>query len=89
MCLLLDSHASWIAESLSLGGTLPLSLCSGKAALALALALGPPHGAALEKLFISRDKVSSNWRLFFFFLKHRYWSITALQWCVSFCFITK
>ena len=26
--------------------------------------------------------------LFFFFL-HLYWSIIALQWCVSFCFITK
>ena len=25
----------------------------------------------------------------FFFLKHLYWSIIALQWCVSFCFITK
>ena len=23
------------------------------------------------------------------FFKHLYWSITALQWCVSFCFITK
>ena len=30
--------------------------------------------------------------LFFFifiFFKHLYWSITALQWCVCFCFITK
>ena len=26
---------------------------------------------------------------FFIFLKHLYWSIIALQWCVSFCFITK
>jgi len=25
----------------------------------------------------------------FFFLKHLYWGIIALQWCVSFCFITK
>ena len=25
----------------------------------------------------------------FFFFKHLYWSIIALQWCVSFCFITK
>ena len=24
-----------------------------------------------------------------FFLKYLYWSIIALQWCVSFCFITK
>ena len=24
----------------------------------------------------------------YFFLKHLYWSIIALQWCVSFCFIT-
>ena len=24
-----------------------------------------------------------------FFFKHLYWSIIALQWCVSFCFITK
>ena len=23
------------------------------------------------------------------FFKHLYWSIIALQWCVSFCFITK
>ena len=23
--------------------------------------------------------------IFFFFLKHLYWSIIALQWCVSFC----
>ena len=27
--------------------------------------------------------------LFFFFFKHVYWSIIALQWCISFCFITK
>ena len=27
--------------------------------------------------------------LWFFFFKHLYWSIIALQWCVSFCFITK
>ena len=26
---------------------------------------------------------------FFFFFKHLFWSIIALQWCVSFCFITK
>ena len=26
---------------------------------------------------------------FFFFFKHLYWSIIALQWCVSFRFITK
>ena len=25
----------------------------------------------------------------FFFFKHLYWSIIALQWCVSFCFTTK
>ena len=25
----------------------------------------------------------------FFFFKHLYWSIIALQWCVSFCFITE
>ena len=25
----------------------------------------------------------------FFFFKHLYWSIIALQWCVSFCYITK
>ena len=24
-----------------------------------------------------------------FFFLHLYWSIIALQWCVSFCFITK
>ena len=24
-----------------------------------------------------------------FFFKHLYWSIIALQWCVTFCFITK
>ena len=27
--------------------------------------------------------------LSFLFFKHLYWSIIALQWCVSFCFITK
>ena len=26
---------------------------------------------------------------YFFFFKHLYWSIIALQWCVSFCSITK
>ena len=26
---------------------------------------------------------------FEFFFQHLYWSIIALQWCVSFCFITK
>ena len=25
----------------------------------------------------------------YLFFKHLYWSIIALQWCVSFCFITK
>ena len=25
----------------------------------------------------------------FFFFKHLYWSIIALQWCVSFCFVIK
>ena len=29
-----------------------------------------------------------SWEPFSFF-KHLYWSIIALQWCVSFCFITK
>ena len=27
--------------------------------------------------------------MIFTFLKHLYWSIIALQWCVCFCFITK
>ena len=27
--------------------------------------------------------------MYFFFFKHLYWSIIALQWCVSFCVITK
>ena len=27
--------------------------------------------------------------LFYYFFKHLYWSIIALQWCVSFCFIIK
>ena len=27
--------------------------------------------------------------IYLFILKHLYWSIIALQWCVSFCFITK
>ena len=27
--------------------------------------------------------------IFFFFFKCLYWSIIALQWCASFCFITK
>ena len=33
----------------------------------------------------------SVFNLFYFilFFKHLYWSIIALQWCVSFCFITK
>ena len=26
---------------------------------------------------------------YFLFFKHLYWSIIALQWCVSFCFLTK
>ena len=29
------------------------------------------------------------WNGLHFFLKHLYWSIIALQWCVSFCFKTK
>ena len=29
------------------------------------------------------------WAQIFFFFKHLYWSIIALQWCVSFCFKTK
>ena len=32
---------------------------------------------------------STDGRLGYFFFKHLYWSIIALQWCVSFCFITK
>ena len=31
----------------------------------------------------------SAFALCFLFLKHLYWSIIVLQWCVSFCFITK
>ena len=41
-----------------------------------------PHGPS------SIFKASSIFKSFFFF-KHLYWSIIALQWCVSFCFITK
>ena len=33
--------------------------------------------------------VSSHCISVHFFFKHLYWSIIALQWCVSFCFITK
>ena len=32
-------------------------------------------------------KATCHW--LFFSFKHLYWSIIALQWCVSFCFITK
>ena len=38
------------------------------------------HLPYLEKL--------NNYFFYFYFL-HLYWSIIALQWCVSFCFITK
>ena len=35
----------------------------------------------------TEDRLAFPFFLFFFF--HLYWSIIALQWCVSFCFITK
>ena len=37
----------------------------------------------------SFENFLNNCQDFFFFFKHLYWSIIALQWCVSFCFITK
>ena len=47
-------------------------------------------GSTLGKLGSQHQR---NWVCFtfsfFFFFKHLYWSIIALQWCVSFCFITK
>lgn len=59
VCLLLNTPASWMEGTSSLGGNhLPLSLCSGTSALALE----PPHSAALERLLIGRDKRCPNGR---------------------------
>ena len=40
---------------------------------------------------IENPEINSKWPLvvIWFFKKHLYWSIIALQWCVCFCFITK
>ena len=35
------------------------------------------------------DEKRASCFILFLFFKHLYWSIIALQWCVSFCFITK
>ena len=42
----------------------------------------PLHSRGLRSL-------STNRILFFFFFYYLYWSIIALQWCVSFCYTTK
>ena len=61
------------------------------------LAFFPPQESTLCKVFFSNTLclvvilcigLNAIWYIFFFF-KHLYWSIIALQWCVSFCFITK
>ena len=44
------------------------------------------NSVAFSTLAIYSQHLSSS-KTFFF--KHLYWSIIALQWCVSFCFITK
>ena len=43
----------------------------------------------LQKFKYSYLWFSSHFSCVHFFKKHLYWSIIALQWCVSFCFITK
>ena len=45
-----------------------------------------------EHLQLNNKKINNLTFIYLFvfnFLKHLYWSIIALQWCVSFCFITK
>ena len=49
-----------------------------------------PMSPALAGRFLTTAPPGKPWLFlsFFFFFKHLYWSIIALQWCVSFCFIT-
>ena len=48
----------------------------------------PCLGGAREECHLKK-KIQNNTTCLFFFFKHLYWSIIALQWCVSFCFIKK
>ena len=47
------------------------------------------HDANITPLFFKKKKIELNTSFYSFFFSHLYWSIIALQWCVSFCFITK
>ena len=80
-----------LCESMTLPGYTPLWLHEGQSGSSWPQSRGGIITGGIFPVVSSMYAEASviPWLLFFFFLKHLYWSIIASQWCVSFCFITK